>query len=85
MNQRADRVGGRKLHACAKFNCLAVIHLLFKTPEIEIDAMNNYGRTPLHLAASKGNWSIVRILMQAGANTKVMDRHGIVPGKLATI
>jgi len=85
LNHRADRVGGRPLHACAKFNSLQVIHVLLKIPDIEIDAMNNYGRTPLHLAASKGNWGIVRLLIQAGANTKVMDRRGILPGKLATI
>lgn len=57
--------------------------VLLGTPGIEIDAINVMGRTPLHIGCARGNWSVVRLLIQAGASTSIVDRRGFTPGQLA--
>jgi len=144
LNARADRSGGRALHAAAKFessptssattvsgdrarsvgghhhpdgtilhsgkripelreatgkfgtvnsrtgissvqpdSTVVVTQLLLSTPGIEIDAQNSIGQTPLHVACSRGNWPVVRLLLEAGANSSIKDRRGLTPGQLA--
>ena len=123
LNLRADRTGGRALHAAARADdvrrrthavggggavgvsgggagrgkkflggggggggssggCVTEL-LLSMSDNIEIDAQNNYGRTPLHIAASRGNWHVVRLLVNAGAKTHVLDKRGLTPGQRA--
>ncbi len=48
-----------------------------------INTPNQYGTTPLHLAASRGNGSIVRCLLRRGANAHVLDNDGRTPIDLA--
>ena len=57
--------------------------VLLGTTGIEIDAPNVMGRSPLHIACSKGNWPVARLLLQAGASTTLVDRRGYTPGQLA--
>lgn len=57
--------------------------VLLGSPGIEIDATNVMGRTPLHVGCSRGNWSVVRLLIQAGASTTIVDRRGFTPGQVA--
>ena len=57
--------------------------VLLGAPGIEIDALNVMGRTPLHVACCRGNWSVVRLLLLAGASTTIADRRGYTPGQLA--
>ena len=93
LNLRADRTGGRALHAAAKCDVgmgkprpsgeRGVTEMLLETPEIEIDAQNNYGRTPLHIAAARGNWHAARLLINAGADVHVTDKRGFTPGQVA--
>jgi ankyrin repeat protein len=103
LNMRADRSGGRALHASAKFDTKKHItkavagairppdqssagtltRMLLSTPGIEVDPVNSYGRTPLHVAASKGNWPVVRLLLQFGANPSAADQRGLTPGQYA--
>jgi ankyrin repeat protein len=147
LNMRADRSGGRALHAAAKFDSLSsagytggsritreqtravgahhhpdgtishsghhvpslheapgmfggktiqvvdtslhseptavVTQILLSTPGIEIDAQNSNGQTPLHVACSRGSWSVVRVLLRSGANPNSKDRRGLTPGQLA--
>ena len=100
LNLRADRTGGRPLHACAKFDKSGMsrtkrppsvslqeeailTRLLLATPGIEIDSLNNYGRTPLHIAAMYSNWPVARYLLQSGANPKSLDRRSQTPWSLA--
>eukprot|EP00594_Rhizosolenia_setigera_P016194 CAMPEP_0178956252 /NCGR_PEP_ID=MMETSP0789-20121207/10120_1 /TAXON_ID=3005 /ORGANISM="Rhizosolenia setigera, Strain CCMP 1694" /LENGTH=1159 /DNA_ID=CAMNT_0020638099 /DNA_START=71 /DNA_END=3550 /DNA_ORIENTATION=- len=115
LNMRADRIGGRALHACAKYckppprgsslggrhraggvrhpteqhsqdidnNSSLITKLLLDTPGIEVDAMNVYGQTPLHVAAARGNWIVARLLLRAGANPQAQDRRKFTPGGLA--
>ena len=115
LNMRSDRIGGRPLHACAKY-CLStrrvglgasnphrripaahhiqrhsagklddtlITEVLLSCPGVEVDAVNNYGQTPLHVAASRGNWATARLLLKAGANPVALDRRNYTPGNLA--
>lgn len=40
---------------------------------------DNFGRTPLHYAASQGNVEIVSYLVRSGAGVNVVDRNGRTP------
>jgi len=113
LNTRADRSGGRALHAAAKFDTLSNLHIhkdgnsiqrmpgfpgkpsaqlptkalltqvLLGTPGIEIDATNSVGQTPLHVACSRGQWDVVKLLLEAGASPDIADRRGFTPGQHA--
>lgn len=92
LNLRADRTGGRPLHAAAKCDdirmgvtrgCVCVTELLLAAEKIEINVQNNYGRTPLHIAASRGNWHVARLLLNAGADAHILDKRGFSPGRRA--
>mmetsp|Transcript_17698 Transcript_17698/g.40609 ORF Transcript_17698/g.40609 Transcript_17698/m.40609 type:complete len:883 (-) Transcript_17698:575-3223(-) len=60
-----------------------VTQILVSTPDIEIDAQNSVGQTPLHIACSRGNWNVVRLLLKNGANPSIADRRGFTPGQHA--
>ncbi|KAL3936097.1 MAG: hypothetical protein SGBAC_008516 [Bacillariaceae sp.] len=60
-----------------------VTKILLATPDVEVDATNSVGQSPLHIACSRGNWPIVRLLLEAGANVNLADRRGFTPGQLA--
>lgn len=61
----------------------SVTELLVKASDIEIDAQNSVGQTPLHIACSRGNFNVVRLLLNKGANPSIADRRGFTPGQLA--
>jgi ankyrin repeat protein len=58
-----------------------VTQILLGTPGIEFDATNSVGQTALHVACSRGNWNVVRRLLQAGASPDIADRRGFTPGQ----
>lgn len=60
-----------------------LVQILLATEGIEIDATNTVGQTALHFACARGNWIVVRLLLQAGANPDLADRRGFTPGQLA--
>jgi len=61
----------------------AVTQLLLNTSGVDVDAKNNYGKTPLHIAAGVGNWQVVRLLLKSGADPSLTDQQGYTPGGLA--
>jgi ankyrin repeat protein len=145
LNMRADRSGGRALHAAAKFDTLSnlkfnkgaaalvtgharipaplhhpdgtvanalhhipgfpgkleAVHtkdgaaptppstqalltqVLLGTPGVEVEATNSVGQSPLHVACLRGNWSVVRLLLEAGSSAELPDRRGYTPGQHA--
>jgi len=120
LNARADRMGGRPLHAAAKydipaspstvsyssnaggstdaaskpmslrqkgvahaFNKAPVTEMLLSQSGIEVCAQNHQGHTALHIACSRGNWQVVRLLLRAGASAAIVDKRGFTPGQLA--
>lgn len=62
---------------------LTVTQLLLGNPDIEVDAVNMMGQTPLHIACSRGNWPVIRALLQAGASHIKEDHRGLTPGQTA--
>jgi len=60
-----------------------ITELLLNASGIEIDAQNSVGQTPLHVACARGNWSVVRLLLNKGANPNIADRRGFTPGQHA--
>eukprot|EP00536_Pseudo-nitzschia_multiseries_P008862 jgi/Psemu1/257624/estExt_Genewise1Plus.C_2340034 len=99
LNVRADRSQGRALHMAAKFDTImtganrttaattgharTVTEILVTNPNIEIDAQNSVGQTPMHIACSRGNWNVVRLLLKKGADPAIADRRGFTPGQHA--
>ena len=92
LNLKADRTGGRALHAAAKCDDMrsrtinenvCVTELLLAADNIDVNVQNNYGRTPLHIAASRGNWHVARLLINAGADVHILDKRGFSPGQRA--
>jgi len=57
--------------------------VLLGTFGIELDATNMMGQTPLHVACTRGNWPVVRLLLTAGASPGIADRRGFTPGQLS--
>ena len=49
----------------------------------EVDALDDYGQTPLHLVAQRYNPTGVQILLDAGANPLLPDNDGKTPHDLA--
>ena len=45
----------------------------------EINARNNEGYTPLHLAAQNGHGDIVKFVIENGAIVNIEDVHGFTP------
>lgn len=60
-----------------------ITEILLAAVGIEIDAQNSVGQTPLHVACSRGNWLVVRLLLHSGASPSITDRRGFTPGQAA--
>jgi len=51
--------------------------------EIDLNALDEYGFTPLHLAADRGHVELVRELLRVGADRGVRDSEGLTALELA--
>ena len=67
------------LHAAALLNREEVLNFLLKNCEVDVNAQDAYGNTPLHSAAMSGFFSIVKALVQFGARFDIKDRWGETP------
>jgi len=76
-------VGGATIAATGASSKALLTQILLSTPGIEVDPRNNYGRTPLHIACSRGNWPVSRLLLEAGADPILRDQRGFTPGAIA--
>ncbi|KAK0708278.1 hypothetical protein B0H67DRAFT_472200, partial [Lasiosphaeris hirsuta] len=79
-----DEIGGTPISyaLCSGHEAEIVRMLLEKGANIE--AADQYGRTPLRLATGLGNEEIVRMLLEKGVNIEAVDRHGQTPLLAAT-
>ena len=44
-----------------------------------MDTKTKYGSTPLHIACTKRNYSVVEVLLNAGHPVNVQDNDGLTP------
>jgi serine/threonine protein kinase len=74
------------LHIAADLGHTDVCKVLMQcAEEIDLDAVTDTGKTPLHLAAAKGFLDMVQILVNAGAELNKQDIDGNTPLHIASI
>ena len=71
---------GKALRAAAAGGLVAPVEsLLGRRGEVEVDAKNDGGWTPLHYAAGGGHAAAAEALLRAGADVGAKDRGGNTP------
>ncbi|XP_063711529.1 26S proteasome non-ATPase regulatory subunit 10-like [Symsagittifera roscoffensis] len=65
-------------HICASIGNVEILQIL-KPFNIDLDAQNATGQTPLHYACSKNRLEVVQFLITAGAKLDIQDNHGATP------
>lgn len=64
------------LHLAAFHNKIDVVKVLLAQRNVNVNARNVAGQTPLILAARAGHQEVVRLLLLAGADRKIVDSRG---------
>jgi cytohesin len=77
--ENTDASGNRPLHEAIRTDHQIVAQTLFSCYTCNPNAKNNQGVTPLHVACELGDMSMVRTLIEYGANTKNKDIHDHTP------
>ncbi|EFO63428.1 GA binding protein beta-1 chain [Giardia lamblia P15] len=78
--------GGTVVHRCATSNDLEMLAcLLKKKVHLDLDAVDDHGRTPLHIACIKGHPDIAHALIESGVNIVILDMDGKSPRYYADI
>lgn len=67
------------LHKAVSMGDVIGIQNMLETDGVDLEVVNQYNQTPLHLAASMLNAEILKILVSAGANVKAKDKYGDTP------
>jgi len=70
-----DGLGDTLLHIALKTNSSLVVNFLFDQSDIDLNAKNILGQTPLHIAAMNGQLDNLKLLISKGANVKDTDRY----------
>jgi len=74
----------KSIHGLALSNDVSgLTTLLEQCPETDLDAVDEYGYTPLHLACDRGNIDMVRLLLKKGADHSLKDPDNLSPIELA--
>lgn len=72
----ADSFGNTPLHQSCYNGHSQTVKVMLKNPDIEVDATNDAGETPLYIAVRENNHYIVELLLEAGANVKQSSDSG---------
>jgi len=64
------------LIAAAAYDCAATADVLLRARNVDVDAANPLGQTPLMYAAMRGSADMLLRLLKAGATRGLCDRHG---------
>lgn len=79
-----DSQGWSALHFAAQSVSLECAQQLLSAGAV-VDAQDQFGNTPLHRAvfASRGDGSVIRLLLASGADRNRENRYGVSPASLA--
>ncbi|KAJ7071122.1 ankyrin repeat-containing domain protein [Mycena amicta] len=81
---RPEAAEDRSLHGLAVSNNLQTLTALVEQdPSIDLNARDEFGYTPLHLAADRGHDSIVEFLLRKGVERRIQDEDGLTAVELA--
>jgi len=53
-------------------------------PDVDVNALNPEGETALHIAVRKGNLALIKVLVEHGADTEILNSAGKTVWELAT-
>jgi ankyrin repeat protein len=73
-----DDLGMNALHWAVDRGDYRLTSLLLECPLIDVNAQDNEGQTALHIATACDHTSIIKLLIDAGADVNIVDVHGNV-------
>ncbi|KAH0949131.1 hypothetical protein HN011_011253 [Eciton burchellii] len=84
LNQKTARIlkNDLLLHEAVIKNEADTVRKVLKET-VDVDSRNNYGRAPIHWAASRGNTEIIEMLIQAKCEIEARDKYGMRPLHMA--
>ena len=60
-----------------------MVKILMGSNELDVNAVDNYKNTALHIACEEGNPEVVKMLLNAGANMSMQNKDEKTPVELA--
>jgi ankyrin repeat protein len=79
-----DTLGRTVFHAAAVNDRSQILRLLLQTcKDVDIDSQGDNGETPLHDAAQRGYLETVKVLLEFGARTDILNKGGRTPVRAA--
>lgn len=84
VNQSSDNQHSSLHFACEGRNEILVNHIISLAPHL-INTINNFGRTPLHIAVSYHSLEVIKVLVDGGAHLEVATSMGETPLFLALL
>merc|ERR1711964_375625 len=79
----AGKSGLTLLHAAAELGRVAIIHTLLTVGARDLNMRDKFGNTPLYLAAHEGQLEVVQALLNARADSSLVNNHGSSPFQAA--
>eukprot|EP00755_Sulcionema_specki_P001899 Sspe_Gene.26422::Locus_10936_Transcript_1_1_Confidence_1.000_Length_1225::g.26422::m.26422 len=77
--------GNLPVHAAVESGHAPMISEVVKSDPSLVNARNNDGSTPLHLAACDGKIEVVRLLVELGADVEARNDRGENPSRVASL